>query len=169
MSLRLRLVLLTVALAGIMAVVLSAVELQTLVNSISAEAYDRSYFAGQQVKQFLIDHINQHSEEAGAPATLEETREQWDSIVAIDTHISKMLLDMTALSRSLFEINVAGANGMILVSSNPSREETAINCLEELSAWMAKPWYRRAMDLVKRWPDWEVTVPIGIAGQTEPI
>jgi signal transduction histidine kinase len=169
MSLRLRLVVLTVALAAVMAVVLSAVELQTLVNSISAEAYDRSYFAGQQVKQFLIDHINQHSEEAGAPATLEETRAQWDSIVAIDMHISKMLLDMTALSRSLFEINVAGANGMILISSNPSHEEAPIQRLEELSAWTAKPWYRRAMDLIKRRPDWEVTVPIGIAGQSEPI
>src|SRR5258708_620169 len=169
MSLRLRLVLLTVALAAVMAVVLSAVELQALVNSISAEAYDRSYFASQQVKQFLIDHINQHSEEAGAPSSLEETRAQWDSIVAIDMHISKMLLDMTALSRSLYEINVAAENGMILVSSNPSGEGTPIKRLEELSTWAAKPWYRRALDLVNRRPDWEVTVPIGIAGQSQPI
>jgi signal transduction histidine kinase len=58
---------------------------------------------------------------------------------------------------------------MILVSSNPSREQTPINRLEELSAWTAKPWYRRAMDLVKRRPDWEVTVPIGISGQDQPI
>jgi len=169
MSLRVRLVLLTVALAAVMAVVLSAVELQTLVNSISTEAYERSYFASQQVKQFLIDHINQHSQEAGTPTTLEETRIQWNSIVAIDAHISKMLLDMTALSRSLYEINVAGGNGTILVSSNPSREGAQIVRLEELSAWGAGRWYRRALDLVKRRPDWEVTVPIGIEGQSEPI
>jgi signal transduction histidine kinase len=169
MSLRLRLVLLTVALAAIMAVVLSAVELETLVNSVSAEAYDRSYFASQQVKQFLIDQINQQSTQEPPPTSMEEIRAQWDSIVANEPHIAKMLLDWTALSRSLIEINVAGQNGTILASSNPSRNGNQMNHLEELAAWTNRPWYRRAMDLVKRRPDWEVTVPIGIAGQNEPI
>src|SRR5262249_18722427 len=123
MSLRLRLVLLTVALAALMAVVLSPGWLETLVNSISSEAFDRRYYASQQVKQFLIDRINQRAEEqAHPPATLEETRVQWDRIVSTDDHIAKMLLDSTALSRSLIEINVAAsADGHILVSSNPSR------------------------------------------------
>src|SRR5258708_1780878 len=117
MSLRLRLVLLTVALAALMAVALSALELETLVNSVSTEAYERSDFASQQVKQFLLDHIMQHSEDVGLPTSLEHVRELWDSIVSGDTHISKMLLDVTALSRSLIEINVAAADGRILVSS----------------------------------------------------
>ena len=172
MSLRLRLILLTVALAAIMAIVLSAVELETLVNSVSAEAYDRSYFASQQVKQFLIDQINRRTEQSpptSLPATLEDTRVQWDSIVAADAHIGKMLLDWTALSRSLIEINVAGQDRQILVSSNPSRVGARISQLEELAAWTNRPWYRRARDLIRRRPDWEITVPIGIAGQSEPI
>src|SRR5689334_6752999 len=108
MSLRLRIVLVTIALAAIIAVVLSAVELETLVNSVSTEAFDRSYFASQQVKQYLIDQINQQTGQAPPPVSMEETRAQWDLVVATEPHISKMLLDWTALSRSLIEINVAG-------------------------------------------------------------
>jgi signal transduction histidine kinase len=93
----------------------------------------------------------------------------WDSIVAGDSHISKMLLDVTALSRSLIEIDVAGTDGRILASSNPDRDGTPLQRREDFSKWAKKGWYGRARDLVKRRPDWEVTVPIGIAGETQPI
>ncbi|MGA3206129.1 MAG: hypothetical protein ABSF12_26845, partial [Bryobacteraceae bacterium] len=62
MSLRVRLVLLIVALVAFVAIALSAVHLANLVNQLSADALERSKLAADQVKAFVTDHIQQHSE-----------------------------------------------------------------------------------------------------------
>jgi signal transduction histidine kinase len=100
---------------------------------------------------------------------MEETRAVWRDIVATDQDIANMLEKMMALSHSLVEINVADENHMILVSSNPQRAGTPLAKLESLSAWGKRPLNRRLLDLMTRRPDYEVTVPIGSIGQSEPL
>src|ERR1700730_14292214 len=121
MSLRIRLVLLIVVLVALVTVALSAWYLDNLVNSVSADALDRSELASQQVKAFVIDQINRHAQEYENPASLDETRALWNEIVSGDHDISQMLEKMLALSAALVEINIAGQTGEILASSNPSR------------------------------------------------
>ena len=71
MSLRGRLVLLIVALVTLVAISISALHLDTLVNSLSAGALERSELASQQVRTFVTDLVNQHSAEYEPPANLE--------------------------------------------------------------------------------------------------
>lgn len=168
MSLRVRLVLLIVAVVTLVALALSALHLDNLVNSLSDDALERSKLASQQVQAFIIDHINQHSDEFET-TSLDETKAVWNQIVTTDRDIAVMLEKMMALSPAIVEINVAGQTGQILASSNPSRLDSAPASLETFAAWRDLPFYRRLLDLIVRRPDYQVVVPLGIAGQSQPI
>ena len=169
MSLRVRLILLTVALVTLVAVVLSGLYLNSLVNTLSAGALERSELAGQQVNAFVIDHINQHSAEYPAPSNLEETKALWRQIVQDDPDISSMLERTMALSPALVEINVAWEEKEILASSNPLRFGKPLLQNERFSQWRTLAFYRRLSDLLVRRPDYQVTLPMGIAGQNEAV
>ncbi len=169
MSLRFRLILLIVALMGLVAVALSALHLDTLIRSLSADAAKQSELASQQVSSFLSDHVNQHYKERATPQNMEETRAVWRDIVATDPDIATMLEKMMALSHSLVEINVADEHKSVLASSNPLRVGSPLALLQPLSDWEKRPLQQRVMDLVTKRPDYEVTVPIGNLGQSEPL
>jgi signal transduction histidine kinase len=169
MSLRVRLILLTVALVTLVAVALSALYLNSLVNTLSASALERSELAGQQVNAFVIDHINQHSVEYEPPKGLDETKEMWSKIVQNDPDITNMLERTMALSPALVEINVAGANGGILASSNPLRIASQMKAYGSFSNWRSLSFNQRLADLLIHRPDYQVTVPLGIAGQSDPV
>jgi len=61
MSLRIRLILLTVALVTVVVMILSGLYLTSLVNSLSATALDRAELASQQVNAYINDRINRLS------------------------------------------------------------------------------------------------------------
>lgn len=169
MSLRFRLVVLTVVLVTLAALVLSGLYLNSLVNTLSANALERGELASQQVNTFLIDHIRQHSGDYKAPATLEETKAMWRTIAHTDRDVSTMLERTMALSPALVEINVAGEDGSVVASSNPARSGGPLPGLSDFSAWQALPFYRRLTDLLARARDFQVVVPLGIAGQALPV
>ena len=175
MSLRLRLILLTVALVTVVVVVLSGLYLNSLVDSLSATALDRAQLASQQVNAYLNDRINRNSPESQppdkpsretpAPASFDETKELWRAIVASDPEVAAMLFRTMALSAALAEINVAGQDGVILASSNPSRVGQAQARLENFADWRNRSLYRRLTDLIVRRPDYQVVVTLGVEQQ----
>jgi signal transduction histidine kinase len=159
MSLRIRLILLIGVLVALVAVALSALHLDSLVDSLSTQALDRSVQAGQQVSTFVADHINQLPEQFKNRDNLAET-------VAGDPDISSMLERAVALSQAIVEINVASQEGVILVSSNPPRTGEKLASLQAFSTWINGRFYRRLLDLVeRRRPDYQVTSQLGIGGQ----
>lgn len=162
MSLRVRLVLVIVALVTAVSVALSILHLDSLANALSADALQRSELASQQVQSFVTDHIKQHWTEYGAPATFDETVGLWDQIVTTDTDISDMLVKTMALTPGIVEINVAGGTGRILASSNPSRVGQQSANLKSFTAWRDLPMYRRIRDLFLRRTDYQVTAPLGV-------
>lgn len=167
MSLRFRLVALILALVTLVAVVLSALELRMLVDSLSAASLERANILGNQVNKFLIEHIVQHSAEYPAPENAEQTKTVWRDIVAHDPHIAEYLRSALAPSefRTLAEINVADEAGQVLASSNPDAVGFAWRRRESLSAWNLFAWHRRIYDLFRRRPDWEILPrPVGMAG-----
>lgn len=167
MSLRFRLVALILALVTLVAVALSALQLRVLADSLSASSLDRANIVGNQVSRFLIEHINQHSQEYPAQESLEETKAVWRDIAAHDPHIRSYLLAALAPSefRTLIEINVADEDGRVLASSNPEAAGSRWRRREPLAAWSRLPWHRRIYDLLRRRPDWEILPrPIGIEG-----
>lgn len=168
MSLRLRLVLLIVLLMTMVVMVLSGLYLNSLVDSLSAAALERSELASQQVNAFITDRINHHRFPSPSPITLEETKAAWDGLVSSDEDIAAMLIRTVALSPALVEINVAGQNTVILASSDPSRVGQPMKPLSNFTDWRKRSLYRRLTDVIVRKPDYQVVVPLGIAGG-EPI
>ena len=170
MSLRVRLVLLILALFTVTVVALSAVQLETLINSKSADTFERADFAGIQVSRFLSDHIGQHLPDYPPPEDVEQAKALWTEIVSTDPDIEPFLIRSMAFSNALLEINIAGDNGLVLVSSNPQSIGLPLLHYESLADWSKLPWYRRIYDLWKQSPNWEVAPPpIGIAGRDEPV
>jgi len=169
MSLRVRLVLLILALVALVTVSMSALELKTLVDSLSTQAIERSDLAGNLVSGFLLDHIKQHSAERPIPADLEETKNLWIQIVSEDADIPKLLDRILALSPSVLEISIAGETTEVLVSSNPAAFHLPLQRRQEFGTWRKETWFRRSLDLIGRRPDWEVITQVGIANQTRPM
>ncbi len=170
MSLRLRLVLLILVLVALVAVTLSALQLQTLVKAYSDQAEQNAELAGQQVSAFLIDQINLHAADYEPPESVEQTRAMWTDIAATDPDISSELERTTVPIPSLLEINIAGRNDRILASSSPPNIGERLTRRTQFSEWSGIPWYRRTWNLIERnAPDLEVTVPLGIAGESDTI
>jgi signal transduction histidine kinase len=164
MSLRLRLILLIVLLMTVVVVVLSGLYLNSLVDSLSEAALERSELASQQVNAFITDRINHHQFPSPAPANIEETTATWEAIVSTDQDIAAMLVRTMALSPALVEINVAGQNGVIINSSDPSRIGQPIKPVANFTDWRKRSLNRRLTDVIVRKPDYQVVVPLGIAG-----
>jgi len=169
MSLRVRLVLLIVALVALVAMALSFLYLDNLINTLSNDALERSEQASQQVKAFVIGQINQHASDYEVPSTKPETATLWNEIVATDRDLPTMLEKMLALSPALVEINIAGQTGKILASSNPLHIDGMLTPLQPFAVWKNGPLYRRMVDLMARRPDYQVRVPLGFSGQTDPV
>lgn len=167
MSLRIRLVLLIVALVALVTVAVAVVHLNRLGSAILGSAVERADFASQQVKAFLIDRINQHAGEFEAPNGLEETKALWNEIVSTDRDVSVMLVKMLALTTAIVEINIATSTGQILASSEPARVGTALRRYGEYETWERQPFHRRLRDLLTSRPEFEKTVPLGTS--SEPI
>jgi signal transduction histidine kinase len=160
-SLRMRLIFSIVAVVMLAAVALSALHLDTLVNSLTKGAFDRATLAGQQVKSFVDGFINENSRQYGAPSNRQEMIELWNQIITSDPTVSARLLEIMAPSPAILEINVAGRTGEILASSNPSRIGEALPRPEMFSAWRDGAPLKRWADLFVRRPDFQVTVPLG--------
>ena len=184
MSLRVRLVILIVLVVAIVSAALSALYLDRLVNSLSASAIERSELASQQVNAFIVDHLNRHTNDfhasdshasdprnsvAPRPAASQSVEAQWAEAVSSDPDITAMLERTMALSPALVEINVADASGNVLASSNPSRAGSPMTAVAKLTDWQALPFHRRLLDLISRSRDYQVVVPLGIAGEAKPL
>jgi signal transduction histidine kinase len=168
MSLRVRLVLLILVVAALAAVALSAVELETLVDLLTSDEIKYSRLTGQQVSAVLEDHIERYAENYPAPQSVEEIKALWNDIVSDDTQLQRLLVQTVALSSSLLDINVAGESGLILASSNPPAVRTPLQRHENFETWGKTSWYRRSLDLLRRHPDWEITLGLHVAEQDQP-
>ncbi len=164
MSLRLRLVLLTLTLVTLVAVALSALQLRTLVDLLSADTIARASLAGDQASSFLQETIKKEQPNYPTPANADETRVTWTAILENDPGIQPYFLrTMSQLSESLLEINVTDGAGKVLFSTTPGIAGRPVQRRELFSVWRQLPWHRRAYDLVSRRSDWEVSPrPIGM-------
>src|SRR5579862_9564712 len=104
MSLRVRLVLVIVALVTLVAAALSVLHLDALINSLSEDALQRSDLVSQQVKSYVVQKVNEVSSDYVAPSNVDETIALWNQIVTSDSDIARMLKLLTN-SQGVVEIN----------------------------------------------------------------
>jgi signal transduction histidine kinase len=168
-SLRVRLVLLIVALVALVVLALSWVYLDGLVNSLSAGALERSVLASQQLQILIGNRINQRSQDYPPSVDLESAKTMWSEIVTNDPDITATLQQTLNAYETLVEITVAGQNGDILASTDRTHVGQKMIRIEEFTAWRALPVYRRLYDLLERTPDYDVVVPLGMRGQKETV
>jgi signal transduction histidine kinase len=161
MSLRIRLILSIAAVVMLATVALSIVHLNTLANSLSKDALDRANLAGQQVKTFVDNFVNQNSAKYETPADRDGVIAMWNDLITSDTQLSGRLLEIMAPSPAILEINVAGQTGEVLASSNPSRISGPLPILSMFNSWRDGPLRQRMLDLFVRRPDYQVQVPLG--------
>jgi len=121
-SLRARVMLLTVGLVAAVAITLILVELHTLIAVSLEHSNDRAYMTAQFVKRYVLDRAQQRSRESGQIATLEQRIAEWQQAVREDAELPDLLASTLAQTRSIIEISVADGRGAILASSNPSRK-----------------------------------------------
>jgi len=166
MSLRVRLVLLIVALVAFVAITLSAVNLASLVDPLSADALERSQTAAVQARTFVMEHIT-HAEKPEAPIDLNETKARWTEIVSTDPDIEKMLVNALNLSKAIKDVNIAGPGGTIVASSNPPDVGKPLVLLPSFEEWSAARFYKRLFDLIKLRADYQVLIPLGVKGELQ--
>jgi signal transduction histidine kinase len=169
MSLRVRLVLLIVALVAWVAIAVSAVHLASLVDLLSADALERSKTAADQASTFVKEHIAQHAESHEAPPDLDGIKALWTEIVSNDPDIPTMLVNTLKLSQAIKDINIAGSAGTIVASSNPTDIGKRLVPLPSFEEWSAGSFYIRLLDLVRRRADYQVQIPLGLKGDAQPL
>jgi signal transduction histidine kinase len=170
MSLRVRLVLLIVALVAWVAIAVSAVHLASLVDLLSADALERSKTAAEQASTFVKEHIAQHTESHEAPADFTGVKALWTEIVSTDPDIPTMLVNSLKLSGAIKDINIAGPAGTIVASSNPLDVGKTLFILPSFEDWSNGYFYTRLLDLIKRRSaDYQVLIPLGVKGDPQPL
>jgi signal transduction histidine kinase len=163
MSLRARLVLLTLLLVALVVVSLSALQLQTLVDMVSENIGEEAERVGREAGQYIQQRI---LIQAFTGENDDQIRQQWTDFVSTDLEIVRYLRRAPLSGKSVQEINVADVYGHVLTSSMPNAAGSLLRPKEPFSEWRKLPWYRRVLDLVNRRPNWEIASPqIGI-GET---
>jgi signal transduction histidine kinase len=170
MTLRARLLLLSLSMGAAVVLTLVALNFNSLVVTWLDVALERSDAAGQQVQSFMLRRIQERAAEArGTPGTLAATKRVWSRIVAGDADLSALLEQTMAQSKSIVEIDVAGEDGIILASSRPVRRGTAMNAKPDLRRLREGSPVRRIAAILSSHEDYETRVPLGIAGQKTPV
>lgn len=170
MTLRARLLSLTLSMVAVVVLTLVALNVNSLVAAWLDVALERSEIAGRQVQSFMLRRIEERAAEAQeAAGTLAATKRAWSRIVAEDADLSALLEQTMAQSRSIVEINVAGEDGMILASSNPVRRGTAMIAKQDLRRLREASPVGRITAILSSRDDYETRMPLGVAGQKTPV
>jgi signal transduction histidine kinase len=170
MSLRLRLVLLTLLLVAAVAVTLSAVQLRAVIDSLSRETIGRAELAGERVNSFLVEYLNQRTAQLPSTASAEETIAAWRDSLASDPEVVRFLGRTLRYSEALLQINVLDSRGIVVVSNDAALAGRPKAPHPSFADWSRLPWYQRVYDVLSRRPEWEISArPIGIPGGAQPV
>lgn len=169
MTLRARLLWLSVSTVAIVVVALMAMHVDSLIDVWLDQAIERSDVAAQQMQNFLLERIKQRSAGQPAPATLAEAKQMWASILRDDAELPLILQQTLVQSRSIVEIVVAGENGMVLASSNAERISTPMSTRRTLRTLRNDTPFGRILEIFRAQNDYETRVPLGIPGQKKPV
>ena len=166
MTLRTRLLALTVSMVAIVALTLIALNVNSLVMASFDSAIGSSEMAGRQIQSVIMRRL---SSALPAGTGFLDTKRTWNQMVMADKDLAALLEQTMAQSRSIVEIDVANEEGVILASSNPRKPGVPLTAREDLRALRSATPVRRMMAVLTGSDDYETRVPLGIEGQRRPI
>ncbi|MDR3719200.1 MAG: HAMP domain-containing sensor histidine kinase [Bryobacteraceae bacterium] len=169
MTLRARLLWLSLSTVAIVVVALTAMNVNSLVDVWLDQAIERSDVAAQQMQSFLLKRIEERSAGQPAPTTVAEAKRMWTAIVHDDAELPLILQETLVQSRSIVEIVIAGENGIVLASSNADRISTPMSARKKLRMLRTATAPGRLLAILRAQSDYETRVPIGIPGEKSPV
>ena len=170
MSLRARLTLLAVGMVAAAVIVLSALQLNSLIGALIDHAVERSQTTAQTVKDLVLERVaRETAARGGAPPSLAESKRLWTGILERDQELAERLARTLAGTRLVVEIAVASETGRILVSSNPARTGTPMVPRLPLRTLQALSMPQRLAAILAGRQDYESLVPLGVPEQAQPI
>jgi signal transduction histidine kinase len=154
---RLMVLLVTTQLA--IALAISALHLNGLVATWLESVRDRSDLTAQFVKTLVLQRINELTEQS-KPATVEEATRLWKDYVRTDPQITSLLERTMAQSKTIVEISIAGRNGIILASSNPSSIDKPMVSHPTVAALQTMNQLDRFLETIESHRDYETRLPL---------
>jgi len=169
MTLRVRLLSLTLSTVAIVALTLISLNLNSLASSSLEVAISGSKMAGNQVLSFILRRLSENSAVPPGRLSLDDTKQFWSGELARDADIEALLEQTMALSSSIVEINVAGEDGVIVASSNPGQRRGRMVKKRDLSALQDAGPLARMKAILTSHDDYETRVDVGIERQRTPV
>jgi len=168
MSPKTRLSVLIVLLVATMVVVLSTFYLGGLTEAKFEDTVEVARITGEQVKIYMLERIAGYSADP-PPATLEASIEMWRQSVSVDQQLGNFLIAAVASATSVAEIAITDSGGVEVAGSNPSRLDQVVTPAPELSEWAGQSAWQKLAQVLTSSEDLELRVPLGVAGETEPV
>ena len=168
MSLKYRLLALLITTLLVIALAISAVGLDGLIQTFLDSVRDRSDFTAQQVKDVLSQQLSEAS--ATKPiTTADQISSFWIEFLSSDEEIPALLERTMVSSKVIIEISIARDDGIILASSNPSQRKKQMTAHQGIVALQAMTPTRRFLELLRGQGDYEVLLPVGIPSPPTPV
>ena len=168
-TLRVRLLSLTLSIAALIALTLISVSVNSLAGNSVFGALLSSKMANGLVRSFILKRLSESSAVPPGPLSVEEMKQFWTDDVAHDADLATLLEQTMAQSGSIVEIDIAGQDGVILASSNPKQVGARMKSAQELLALRDAGPVARLIAIFTAHDDYETMEPLGIAGQTTPV
>lgn len=165
MTLRVRLLSLTLSMVSLVSITLTAVNLNNLADSALEVAITSSEMAGRQVQSFIVRRLSESSAAQPAAASTEEIKARWSKTIAGDNDLALLLEQTMVQSRSIVEINIGAEDGRILASSNPRQIGLKMRSGQDLRELRDAGIAAKTSSLLAAHGDYETRVPLGISGQ----
>ena len=169
MSLKTRLLLSIMLLVAAVVIILSAVFVLRLGGIKLQDIQQRADMLAQQTKTVLLYRVQRVSAERPPPATLEQSRQMWSSIIEEDQELKQFLRATVASSSAVVEVLVTGAGGWVLASSNPSRPGTLRAPVADFGEFLRKSAVEKLKDVYAEGHEYQYTLPLGVQGRSEPL
>ena len=168
MSPKTRLNALIVALVAAVVCVLSTLYLYGLADAKFRDMTEIARISAEQVKIYLLQRVREYSLQQ--PATnLEESKLIWRQMVRNDAALTNFLIGTIASSSSVVEILVADEQGIAVAGSNQARIDKRVMPIADLGAWSRRGAIKKLWELRAGSRDFELKVPLGVAGEDQPV
>ena len=170
MSVKNRLRFSIIAPAVIVVVGLSVLHVRSVVGARFEDSFNLASIGAMQVESFILQIVDEQTARRDPPpTTLDEVKRVWIEIVEQDDGLAVLLQKLTGNSPAMVEVLVSGAGDRVLSASIPSRKGQKVRSRPSLEDFNRQPWWRKLEDVLTASRDYEVSKPLGIVGEEEPI
>ncbi len=170
MSLRTRLLVLISGTVSIVVIVLSLLQLNSLVDTLLTHASERSAATAQLVKtQVVLRTENLAAKLQTSSGSLGDIKLGWRRGLENDIAFSALLAATLAQTRSIVEISVADEMRLVVASSNPGRVGKLLESKLTLESLQKLGLFDRLSVILGGRQDYEHRVALGVAGNQQPV